>query len=672
MKLKRLVSAIVAVGMMFAMLPVSAVTAFAATEVGGLKIVEGGYPMVPEEPTGDTEANQTSATIDGVNVTRKYGTTIASGKLDYCYGSGWLCKIVRGQTNASAIEIYAGYSYAGSEIPITVDFANKGTVTGGSYNAFSNCGTVTGGYAKILTNLVNGEINGGTFKKLKSNAGTINAAVFEQKDNLTSPNEITANGCLINKMISTKAYTVGEPTVTISYPDSRQKVEKWFINGQEVNKTTFPDATFDYDGDYATLTFKMPAGKNVVITVEKIKTELKIKDSLPIDEKGQYSGGPSDGWTYNNGVETTEPSKSMKIEDWYTADLEGNTVRWSVTNNGVLKNGTIRGGVINNNTVENVTCTGDFTNNDEIISGVFSRYAKFGEQNPSVRWVTVNGGTVNGMTTAGVVGEQEVTITAPDGFKCWSVAGDTDFTLTEEQKHTNPLTLKLNGEDKGTIILTAQSEEGYYPLNLTDGKAYSVTANGAKDKEITAARAGDTVILEADSTLIPDGMVFDRWEITGNTELTGGFDASAEKTQFTMPNTSVTIRAMYRMADVEEPNVLGTVAVVATAGVGAAILGWTGYNIAADLYAQSILPEGTAIPETKEALAVMLWQNAGKPEVAAADGASLTESEQAQQWVVANGLMENEEDGTFHPEKGVGKFAALNTIKKQTEKANAQ
>ena len=33
----------------------------------------------------------------------------------------------------------------------------------------------------------------------------------------------------------------------------------------------------------------------------------------------------------------------------------------------------------------------------------------------------------------------------------------------------------------------------------------------------------------------------------------------------------------------------------------------------------------------------MLWQNAGKPEVAAADGASLTESEQAQQWVVANG-----------------------------------
>ena len=42
------------------------------------------------------------------------------------------------------------------------------------------------------------------------------------------------------------------------------------------------------------------------------------------------------------------------------------------------------------------------------------------------------------------------------------------------------------------------------------------------------------------------------------------FDASAEKTQFIMPNTGVTIRAMYRMADVEEPDVLGTVAVVAT------------------------------------------------------------------------------------------------------------
>ena len=68
----------------------------------------------------------------------------------------------------------------------------------------------------------------------------------------------------------------------------------------------------------------------------------------------------------------------MTIEDWYTADLENNAVKWRITNNGILQNGTIRNSVTNNGTVKDVTCTSDFINNGEIISGVFSRYAKFG------------------------------------------------------------------------------------------------------------------------------------------------------------------------------------------------------------------------------------------------------------------------------------------------------
>lgn len=667
MKLKRLVSAVLAIGMALTILPTAAFAAgntIGSSEVGGLEITEAGYPKVPES-VGTID-------IDGITIKRELYSTNTTPYLDKVIGTGWECQIYQGSLKAGNMTIAAGYTYAGSDNTVTITFNNSGTVTGGSYGYFSNSGIVTDCYAQTLVNGSNGVIEGGTFNKLGKNEGAIHRAVFTQNSNLTASHTIIADGCTINGKISNKAYTIGDPKITVSFKDTRRKFTGWLVNGEKVDETTLPGAVAGRDGDYATLTFTMPTDRDVEITVSKIVTPLKIENGLPVDSFGSYFGSPYDGWTYNSGVETEELNKAMTIEDWYTADLENNAVKWRITNNGILQNGTIRNSVTNNGTVKDVTATSYFTNNGTIESGVFSRYTNFGEQNPAVRWVTVNGGTVNGMTTAGVVGEQEVTITAPDGFKCWSVAGDTDFTLTEEQKHTNPLTLKLNGEDKGTIILTAQSEEGYYPLNLTDGKAYSVTADGAKDKEITAARAGDTVILEADSTLIPDGMVFDRWEITGNTELTGGFDASAEKTQFIMPNTGVTIRAMYRMADVEEPDVLGTVAVVATAGVGAAVLGWTGYNIAADLYAQSILPEGTAIPETKEALAVMLWQNAGKPEVAAADGASLTESEQAQQWVVANGLMENEEDGTFHPEKGVGKFAALNTIKAQQEAANTQ
>lgn len=639
MKLKRLVSAVLAIGMALTILPTAAFAAgntIGSSEVGGLEITEAGYPKVPES-IGTID-------VDGITIERKLYSTNTTPYLDKVIGTGWECQIYQGSLKAGNMTIAAGYTYAGSDNTVTITFNNSGTVTGGSYGYFSNSGIVTDCYAQTLVNGSNGVIEGGTFNKLGKNEGAIHRAVFTQNSNLTASHTIIADGCTINGKISNKAYTIGDPKITVSFKDTRRKFTGWLVNGEKVDETTLPGAVAGRDGDYATLTFTMPTDKDVEITASKIATPLKIENGLPVDSLGSYFGSPYDGWTYNSGVETEELNKAMTIEDWYTADLENNAVKWRITNNGILQNGTIRNSVTNNGTVKDVTATSYFTNNGTIESGVFSRYTNFGEQNPAVRWVTVNGGTVNGMTTAGVVGEQEVTITAPDGFKCWSVAGDTDFTLTEEQKHTNPLTLKLNGEDKGTIILTAQSEEGYYPLNLTDGKAYSVTADGAKDKEIAAARAGDTVILEADATLIPDGMVFDRWEITGNTELTGGFDASAEKTQFIMPNTGVTIRAMYRMADVEEPDVLGTVAVVATAGVGAAVLGWTGYQLGTELYLKTALPAGTAIPTNRAELALLVWNHAGKPAPAAVLPADATDTQKAIAWAVENDLLKAAKD----------------------------
>lgn len=636
MKLKRLVSAVLAIGMALTILPTAAFAAgndIVPSEVGGLEITEEGYPKVPDETPG-------SIVVNGVTVTRTNITINATGPLDRCTGEGWWWTPYRNKPGSGTMTIASGYSYKGSKIRNEIVLYNQGTINGGKYRYVNNSGTINDCYVHQIINSAGGVINGGTYyEMIKSNSGTINRAVFKLKSNLTDAHELTAQGCIINEDLQDHVYTVGDPKVTIAFKDTRKKVSGWFINGEKVDETTLPGAVAGRDGDYATLTFTMPTDKDVEITASKIATPLKIENGLPVDSLGSYFGSPYDGWTYNSGVETKELNKAMTIEDWYTADLENNAVKWRITNNGILQNGIIRNSVTNNGTVKDVTATSYFTNNGTIESGVFSRYTNFGEQNPAVRWVTVNGGTVNGMTTAGVVGEQEVTITAPDGFKCWSVAGDTDFTLTEEQKHTNPLTLKLNGEDKGTIILTAQSEEGYYPLNLTDGKAYSVTADGAKDKEITAARAGDTVILEADATLIPDGMVFDRWEITGNTELTGGFDASAEKTQFIMPNTGVTIRAMYRMADVEEPDVLGTVAVVATAGVGAAVLGWTGYQLGTELYLKTALPAGTAIPTNRAELALLVWNHAGKPAPAAVLPADATDTQKAIAWAVENDLL---------------------------------
>ena len=184
---------------------------------------------------------------------------------------------------------------------------------------------------------------------------------------------------------------------------------------------------------------------------------------------------------------------------------------------------------------------------------------------------------------------------------------------------------------------------------------------------------GAKVVVTFDESTLSDAQTFDQWTISSS-EILNAINPNNKTIEFTMPEEGVTVEAMTKDISIEDDgsNVLGTAAVIGTVAVGGAVIAWQGYNIAADIYARDILPEGTAIPETKEALAVMLWQNAGKPEVVAADGTTLSETEQAQQWVVANGLMENEEDGTFHPEKGVGKFAALNAIKEQQETANAQ
>lgn len=65
------------------------------------------------------------------------------------------------------------------------------------------------------------------------------------------------------------------------------------------------------------------------------------------------------------------------------------------------------------------------------------------------------------------------------------------------------------------------------------------------------------------------------------------------------------------------PDVLGAVGMVATAGVGAAAIGYAGYQVGTELYLIKLLPEGAAIPENAGELALLVWNNAGKPAPAA-------------------------------------------------------
>ena len=98
---------------------------------------------------------------------------------------------------------------------------------------------------------------------------------------------------------------------------------------------------------------------------------------------------------------------------------------------------------------------------------------------------------------------------------------------------------------------------------------------------------------------------------------------------------------------------------IVVGGTVVAVTGWVG----TELYLQSVLPEGAAIPENRQELALLLWQDAGKPEVVAAPYADIaadqTDAQKAASWAVANGLLDAAADGAFAPEKSVGRFAVI-------------
>ena len=108
-------------------------------------------------------------------------------------------------------------------------------------------------------------------------------------------------------------------------------------------------------------------------------------------------------------------------------------------------------------------------------------------------------------------------------------------------------------------------------------------------------------------------------------------------------------------------------AVLAVAG-GAAVVGAAGfgiYELATRAILKDLLPEGTAIPATRSELALLLWQNAGRPEPTALPAFTDTadaETAKAAQWCTEQGLL-TAEDGAFHPEQKVTKYRVIRVWK---------
>ena len=101
-------------------------------------------------------------------------------------------------------------------------------------------------------------------------------------------------------------------------------------------------------------------------------------------------------------------------------------------------------------------------------------------------------------------------------------------------------------------------------------------------------------------------------------------------------------------------------AVAAVLVGGAAV--WGGYEIATRVILHNILPEGTAIPANRGQLALLVWNNAGRPEPAAQPAfADVADADMAKaaQWCVEQGIMEAKTAETFKPEGWTPKFKVI-------------
>ena len=221
-----------------------------------------------------------------------------------------------------------------------------------------------------------------------------------------------------------------------------------------------------------------------------------------------------------------------------------------------------------------------------------------------------------------------------------------------------------NGDKDVTDTLTVTTDE------TTGKKTYSVP-DGAK------------VTVTLDKTQIPEGMVFDIWS-TGKFSLPLGQDYKAESITFPMSSDVVDIAAQYRDATIEDdgPNVLGTAAIIGTAAVGTAVLGYQAYSLGAEFAGKLMaLPY---FPSNRSALAMMLWEDAGKPmpesELLYPDveqEAQDMDLQHAARWAMENELIPDlNDEGTapeemkFFPANPVSKLDVLNAWQKAQELKN--
>lgn len=218
-------------------------------------------------------------------------------------------------------------------------------------------------------------------------------------------------------------------------------------------------------------------------------------------------------------------------------------------------------------------------------------------------------------------------------------------------------------------------------IDVTD--TLETSTDEASGKQTCLVPDGAEVTVTLDQTKVPDGMVFDLWS-TGKFELPLDQDYKAESITFTMTG-DVDVAAQYRSADIEDgSDVVGPIIVGTAVVAGGALVGYTlGTDLVGKMWG---LPY---FPSNRSALAMMLWEDAGKPmpesEILYPDVGQEEQDmdlQHAARWSMEHDLLPdlNDQDTElppeqvkFYPDNMVTKIRVLRAWKKaQDLKQNAQ
>ena len=474
---------------------------------------------------------------------------------------------------------------------------NDATVSGKIQNRGTITGTENAEFTGTVVNESVGKIVSGKFERIEdaSATGVCNEVEYEAYVKLIGhrwPDESTL------KAIQDKAHG-----------NAQLKFLSYVTPNDMENTLTIPEGvTVTVD-----LTGKQVAGENAEKKIIN-HGNLTLIDSgtgstlsIPIENNGTLNanGGTVTGEVTNKGTITTTGEKATQFSGGVTNEsdgkIENGTFSGEVTNNGAIENGTFSGNVTNNGTIGNGNFTGAVINEKTgVISG-----GKFDESK-----LTNNGGTLPPKPGDNKPGDNKPGDNKPD---------DTN---------------KDNDKKEDTYDLTVKNAE--VTVKDADGKAVEFTK--AEDGTLTA-KVPENAEVTVKYTAPTDAIVFDLWSINSDAKL--DVNVKENPLTFKMPAQAVTIEAMTQDATIESegPGVLGTAAMIGVAGAGTAVLGYTGYMIGTELYLNTVLPAGAAIPQNTTELAKLLWTEAGKPAPAAVMAEDATDEQKALTWAVESQLI---------------------------------